>query len=218
MELTEEQKIEISNYIVTVPKYRETYNELYDHILNALADNETSFSIEEVIKVVNNDFGGFSEIVYQEKIYEKELSNKYSKQFRQEMVNTFKWPGIFSNLGVLALCLLIYYSSKTHPFNIKPALAVIYVCFVGAGIFAYAKIMINRYKYSKFSILDNYIYLECMFFISMPSVFLSIAKGYIFEISDNGKLIVMLSLFFFCSIYVRTFIKFYKEKFKILSV
>ena len=105
MELTQEQKIEISDYIVTVPKYRETYNELYDHILNALEDSEASFSIEEVLNVVNNDFGGFHEIVYQEKIYEKEVSNKYSKQFRQEMVNTFKWPAIFSNLGVLALCL-----------------------------------------------------------------------------------------------------------------
>ena len=134
------------------------------------------------------------------------------------MVNTFKWPAIFSNLGVLALCLLIYYSNKTNPFNIKPALAVIYVCFVGVGIFGYAKIMINRYKYSKFSILDNYIFLECIFCFAIPGVFLNIMKGYFFEISDNGKLIAMLSMFFFCSVYVRTFIKFYNQRFKILTI
>ena len=106
MKLTEKQKQEIRNYIINVPKFRETYNELYDHIINSLEDCGEVFSINEVIVIINRDFGGFSEKVNQEKNYQIELSKQYNRAFRMEMVNTFKWPSIFNNLSVLALSLI----------------------------------------------------------------------------------------------------------------
>lgn len=215
MLLTTEQKAEIKDYIIGVPKYRETYNELYDHIVNSIEDSEVAFSIDEVINIVNRDFGGFSEVVYQEEIYHKELGKKYNKHFRVQFIDTFKWYGIFP----LAFCLMIYFSNKSTVFNIKPMLFATTICFVAVAIIGLSRIMINRVKYSKYSILDNYLGLEYSFGLAGANMFLQIfISRNFFELSDNSKLIAMLTLYFFCMIYVRTFIKFYKQKFKILAV
>jgi hypothetical protein len=214
MRLTEEQKAEIRDYIVTVPKFRETYNELYDHILNALEDSETTFSIDEVIAVVNRDFGGFNEIVYQEKIYQKEIGKKYNLYFRSQFLETLRWYGIWPFL----FCAIIFYGSQTKPFNIKYMLLGTIICFVCVAVVGFAKIVINRVRYSKYSILDSYLGLECSFGIAVVNTFLHLVlKEDIFNLSDNGKLIAMLSIYFFCVIYVRTFLKTYKTKFKILT-
>lgn len=220
MQLTEEQKNEIRDYIITVPRFRETYNELYDHIINSLQDNLEEYKIEEINKIVNNDFGGFSEIINQEKNYQKELSRQYNKAFRTEMVNTFKWPGIFSNLCVLALCLILYYNGNGLLFNMKPIILSSIACCILVAVFGFAKILKNRYQYSKYSILDNYLGYSCSFgFIMVNGIFGNfLGKNSFFEISLNAKLIIALSLLFFSSVYIRAFIKFYKNKFKILAV
>ena len=214
MVLTEEQKKEIREYIVTVPKFRETYNELYDHILNALEDSNTVFSIEEVIAIVDRDFGGFNEIVYQEKIYQKEIGKKYNKHFRSLFIDTLKWPGVL----IFAFCALIYFSSKTTPFNTKPLLVASIICSITVAILGYATIVVNRIKHAKYSILDGYLGLECSSGLAVINVFLhSVLNENVFNLSNEGKLIAMLALHFFCVIYVRTFIKTFKTKFKILT-
>lgn len=218
MELTEEQKAEIKNYIIDVPKYRETYNELYDHILNSLKDNDGSYSIDAVNVIINNDFGGFSEIVEQEKIYQKEIGKKYNLYFRSEMLHTFQWPGIVNNLSLLVLCLLIYYGNKGGSYNIKPMFFASTICVTGVALFGYFKIIVNKLKWSKYSILDNCMGFECSFGFIVMNGFLQVlfGKPIWFEVSDHGKLIITLCLFFFCSLYVRTFVKFYNKKFKVL--
>ncbi|MES2653887.1 MAG: hypothetical protein V4663_19265 [Bacteroidota bacterium] len=214
MLLTEKQKTEIKDYIIGVPKYRETYNELYDHIVNSLEDSEVAFSIDEVVNVVNRDFGGFSEVVYQEEIYHKEISKKYNRYFRAQFVDTLKWYGIFP----LAFCLMIYFSNGSSVFNTKPMLLATVISCMGVAVLAFVKIFINRIKYSKFSILDNYLALDCSFGLGGIGLFLqAMLKENIFNLDDNGKLIATLTLHFICVIYVRTFMKIYKAKFKILA-
>ncbi|MFI5450630.1 hypothetical protein ACHMWN_00560 [Pedobacter sp. UC225_61] len=219
MKLTDEQKAEIKDYIITVPKYRETYNELFDHIVNSFEDSKVTFSIDEVINIVNKDFGGFSEIVYQEKSYQKELSKQYNKGFRMEMVNSFRWPNIFNNLIVLALCLTLYCNKKGLLFNIKPIILSSIGCCILVAAFGFTIILKNKYQYSKYSILDNYFGYSCSFgFIMVNGIFSNfLGKSSLFEISANTKLIIALSLFFFSSVYVRAFIKFYNQKLKVLT-
>lgn len=213
MELTEEQKAEIQGYIVTVPVYRETYNELYDHILNALADQEGIYHIDEVLKVVDNDFGGFNKVVEQEEIYHKEIGKKFNKQFRLQFFDTLKWQGI----GLLIVCLILYYSNKTSPFYIKPMVSASTICLMSVTIFGYARIIVNAVRFSKYSILDGHLGYACSFGLSTTNLFLGgFINGHILELSDNNKLIAILILFSFASIYAITFIKFYARKFKIL--
>lgn len=220
MKLTEEQKTEIRNYLAPIPKYRETYNELYDHILNSLADKEGDYSINEVILIVKNDFRGFSGIRKQEEFYRKDLGKKYRKQFRQEMINTFKWPGILANLCVLALCGLIYYSNDGTPFNKKPMFIAIVVGAIGVAVFVYSKVYINRYKYSKYSILDDYFGNSCLrLLFMMPLYFNMLINNNVslFELGENGCLLILLFLFFFGSVYYRALIKMYTTKYKVLT-
>lgn len=220
MQLTEAQKAEIGAYIFTVPKYRETYNELYDHIINSFETNEEVYGINEIQNIINNDFGGFSEIVALEKNYQKQLSKQYNRVFRMEMLNTFKWPSIFNNLCILALCLILYYNNEGAQLKIKPILLASILCCILVAIFGFAKIIINKYKHSKYSILDNYLGYSCSFGFIMVNAFLSnfLSKESFFEVSDQTKLIITLCLFFFCSVYVRAFFKFYNQKFKVLIV
>lgn len=215
MLLSEEQKAEIRGFIITATKYRETYNELYDHILNSLADQEGTFHINDVLRIVNDDFGGFKEIVEQEGIYHKELGKKFNKQFQLQFIDTLKWQGI----GLLIICLMIYYSNKTSPFNIKPMVSASTICLMSVTLFGYARIIVNVVRFSKYSILDGHVGYICSFGFSITNLFLhGFINGRLFELSDNNRLIAVLILFSVASIYARTFIKFYKQKFKILAI
>lgn len=220
MELTEVQREEIKAYVIGVPKYRETFDELYDHILNSLNDDNGSYSIEKVLMIINHDFGGFSAIVSQERIYQKELEKKYNLHFRKEMLYTFKWPGIISNLCLLALCLIIYNGHKETSFNIIPMFLGSTICVAGIALYGFAKIFIGKFKRSKYSILDNYTAYSCTFGFVIMNFFLLnfLGKSSFFGISEDNKLIITLLLFFFCSVYVRSFLRFYKQRIEILTV
>lgn len=218
MRLSEEQKTEIKEYIVTVPRFRETFNELYDHLLNSIENNDVEYSIDEVNRIVNLDFGGFSEIVNQEKRYQAELSKKYNKHFRQEILNTFKWPSILSNLCMLALCLLIYFNTNASTFNMKPLLMGIIICVFSIAIFGFFRIISNRIRYTKYSILDNYFGYACSFGVIMTNVFIhSFNKENSWGISDQTRLLILLFLFFFCAVYVRSYFSFYNKKYPVLT-
>jgi hypothetical protein len=218
MLLTEEQKAEIGAYIVSVPKYRETYNELYDHILNSLLEYEGEFDLSKVDQIVNRDFCGYYEIAHQEKIYQKAISIQYNGFFRTEILNTFKWPEVINNVAMLTLCLVIYYTNK-DAFNMKPIILASIFCCIIIAVFGFTIILKNRYHQTKYSILDNYLGYSCSFGLILVNFLLGnfLKKESFFEISNNTKLIITLLLFFFSSVYVRAFIKFYNQRIKVLS-
>ncbi len=215
MELSVEQKAEIWGYVITATKYRETYNELYDHILNSLADQEGTYHIDLVSKIIDEDFGGFQEILEQEEIYRKEIGKKFNRQFQLQFIDTVKWQGI----ALLVIGLMIYYSNKTSPFNIKPMVKASIICLMAVTLFGYARIIVNVVRFSKYSILDGHLGYACSFGLAICNLFVhGFINGHILTLDDNGKLIATFVLFSFCTIYVRTFLKFYNQKFKILAV
>lgn len=215
MILTEEQKKEIQGYIITVPKYRETYNELYDHILNSLADQKGPFHINLVLKIVNDDFGGFKQIVDQEELYHKQMGKKFNKQFLMLFMDTLKWQGI----GVFIICLMYYYSKQAIPVNIKVLLDASKIGLMLVMLVGYTRIVVNIVRFSKLSILDGHVAYTCSFGYFSFNLFINrIVDGKIFELTDNSKLIVMLIVFSIVSIYLRTFFKIYTRKSTILIV
>ncbi len=219
MKLSEEQIEEVRNYMIIVPKYRETYNELFDHILNALAECDATFSTDEIAKIINNDFGGFSEIVQQEKKYQKELGKKYNVIFRRQLLNTFKWPEILNNLIIFSLCLILYTTTERTVFNTKPIFFASLICCLSIAVFGFSMIVKNRLKHAKYSLLDNFLAYSCTFGLIMTNAVLQLVMNdSLFTVSNHTKIITTLSLFFFCSIYVRAFIKFYNQKFTILTL
>ncbi|WP_131539042.1 hypothetical protein [Pedobacter nototheniae] len=220
MVLTAQQTQKLKDYIFSASKYRETYNEIYDHILNALADQNEPYSIELVSRIVHNDFGDFKEIRKQERLYQQQINKKYARLFRLEIANSFKWPGLLSNLTILALCICLYYGSKSAPFNMKPITIATFLCFAAIAVFVYSKIILSKRKNNKYSVMDNSIgsLATIGLFIGNFVLYWFITKDSLINLSYDYKIIAMLILFFFCSVYVRAFIKFYNQKIKILTI
>jgi len=219
MKLSAEQKIELRIYIFNQQKYRETFNEVYDHLINALADSAEPFSVEQVAKIINEDFGGFNTIRAKELQYQKQLNEKYITEFRNEMLNTFRWPDLLGNLSTFGFCFCIYFGSQRQSLNTKPMLIGIIICFLIVAIYGYYKILANKIKHSKYSILDNYVgYISTLGVVILNALlFTVILKDSIFEVTERTKLIATLILFFSGSIYVRSFLKFYNSKIKVLT-
>lgn len=220
MELSTEQKQEITFFLIDGPKYRETYNEVYDHVINAFQDNEEFYSLDQVAKIINQDFGGFEQIRTEEVLYQKELNKKYMVDFRQEMLNTFKWPGILNNLTILGLCSALYFGNNKESFNMKPILVAMAIIFIGITLFVHIKVYINKTKRKHNSILDNPLCSVSILGVTMYNfIFFSfINDDGLIETSYSTKLILLLCMFFFSSLYVRSFIKFYNKKIKVLLV
>jgi hypothetical protein len=218
MVLTSQQHQEIRNYIFDAPKYTETYNEVYDHIVNALEDKEEVYSIELVTGIVNGDFGGFNEIRRQEELYQKQINKKYAKLFLTELADSFKWPGLLSNVANLMLCFCIYWSSTNSSFNTKPMMIAIFSCFMLITIYMYSQMWIRKTRNKKYSIFDNSSGSLSTFglFIGIFVFNWFVSDDSLISISQHSKVIVLLTLYFFCSIYVRAFRKFYNQKNKIL--
>ncbi|MBB6502588.1 hypothetical protein [Pedobacter cryoconitis] len=217
MILTAQQNQKIKDYIFDATKYKETYHEVYDHILNALTDLDEVYSIELVTKIVNDDLGGLKEIKKQEELYQKQVNKRYTGLFRLEIVNTFKWPGILNNLTILALCICFYYTGKSAPFNMQPMTVATFACFMMVSIYIFTKIMMNKTKNRKYSIMDNSLRNLAFtgFFIgNFALLFFTI--GNLIDLNRDTMLIAMLLLYFFSSVYIRAFIKFYNQQIKIL--
>ncbi len=220
MELTPTQKQDIKDYIFIVPKYRETINELYDHILNALKDIDAPFSLTIVDDIVWKDFGGYQAVFDNEKLYRNVIGKRYIKYFNLEILNTFKWPGIIYSIVLVLLCLLIYFYYDITPYDFKIIFAGITIWCILFSVFMHFKIFRNRIKYKKYSILDEGILNEAsvgiliMFFMFQ----LFIAPDSFVDTSPSIKLIINLFLFFLASLYFRAFIKFYNQKLKVLGI
>ena len=218
MVLTAQQHQEIKDYIFDAAQYRETYNEVYDHIVNALEDKDEAYSIELVAEIVNADFGSFNEIKKQEQLYQRQINKKYTRLFLEELINSFKWPGLLGNVANLMLCLCIYWSSTNSSFNTKPMMIAVFSCFILVTIYMYSQILIRRTRSKKYSILDNSLGILSTFglFIGIFVFNWFISDDSLISLSQRAKVIVLLTLYFFSSMYVRSFRKFYNQKIKIL--
>lgn len=219
MELTEAEKTEIKEYIIGVPRYVETYNELYDHVLNALQSSEDTYRIEVVAHIIQKDFNGFSAIVKQEELYQQQLIKKYKKMFFAEMGNTFKGVELIKTVLILLLCVCFYYYSVSNPVNWKPLIVSIVIISFSVATFGLFKVYWNKRTSQKPSILDSSLTYSSLFGVLVIGGFMNllIGKADIFELSEHSKTIALLIFFLFSSIYVRGFMKFYSRKFKVLA-
>lgn len=60
MKLTEEQLVVLQDTLKEGVTYRETYEEVYDHLLTALEHSDNSLSLAKTLNnIMQNDFGGF---------------------------------------------------------------------------------------------------------------------------------------------------------------
>lgn len=100
---TEPQDKNLRKYLRSILKYRETFEEAYDHILSALEkeDGTTNFQ-ESVRKVINEGFGSPNGLVEMEEAYHKFTVKEAKKQQIANLKSYFKGSAVIIPLVLFA--------------------------------------------------------------------------------------------------------------------
>ena len=93
MKLTGQEDQLLKQYLSKILKYRETYDELYDHIITALSHKTTITSFEETIAdIIRDDFGGPDNLIKLEKASKKAAVEDTVRLFLISFIGYFKFP------------------------------------------------------------------------------------------------------------------------------
>jgi len=219
MKLTEEQLSEIRIYIFGTPRYRETYYELYDHIINALEQLDEPFHLGLVKQIVEDDFGGFEGIVIQEEVYQKSVTTKYNRLLGTEMLNFYKTSTAFSTIVLLFIGYMLYNSSLTSEINLKPmSISMIILSMIPGGYYLFKRFVLDRNKFKlsiKYDFLHRTWILGFLMVNGMMGLFVS--KDSVFDISNHSKVVIFILLALLLNLYIRSFIKVYNRRIRILT-
>ena len=145
---TLKQDQELKKYLRGVLKYRETYEEAYDHILTALEKetDETNFT-KTINRVIAEEFGGPNGLVEMEESCYKTTAKEAIKQQFSNFKSNFKSIKLIYTLLLLAI---IYYTFNLITLDVSTLLLLLsVVCFAPAAI------MVNRYYYTGFYTKDT---------------------------------------------------------------
>lgn len=220
MKLTEAQLKEIRNYLLAGPRYQETYNEIYDHIVNTLEDTEGTYNIDLVAQIIEEDFCSFPEIVRQEEIYRKQFNKKYASQLWQEALNTFKFPEVFNNLLLVLMYGLLYQPAVYGDMISKIMYPSIWILSSVPALFYLSKRYFVDRNFIKTSIKYDFLHKTWILGLLQIQLFgyLFVSKHSPFNLSPETRYQFVFLLYFLTSIYVRAFVKFYNKKISVLAV
>jgi len=116
MKLTAGQKHQLKQYLWTGMTYRETYEEVYDHIITALENKADNIPFQDAVNaIIREDFGGLENLNALESRYRKfifkELVGKYAGYF----TGFLKFPLVCYTAIVFAIVYCIVLKLNTHP-------------------------------------------------------------------------------------------------------
>ncbi|MBW4890834.1 hypothetical protein KXQ82_13970 [Mucilaginibacter sp. HMF5004] len=213
MTLTEEQLQELQDELNFVVKYRETYEEVYDHIASAIERlDDTEIDVTATAKkIINEEFGGRDELKAMEKDRVKLMNIAMRKKHFQHMMQFFNFPvvGFTVIITIAAYFLTANQVSRGYLLEFTTASAVVPMLFI-----LYKKLS-AKYKqwdfaeYKKQSVKDNYIFIAALLSNSTFNL-LNIANH---RIQMNGG--VCIFIFVFYMVYVLSFFKLYRDEFKL---
>lgn len=220
MKLTPEQLGEIRGFLFETPHYRETYYELYDHVVNALQESGEPFDIDLVSQIVKEDFGGFEGIINQEKAYQKCVTSKYNRLLRSEMLKSFQTSTVLSHLAIIFIGYIFYNASLSSEINLGPTTVSMLILSNIPGVYyVFKRFVLDRNKH-KLSIKYDFLH-RCWIlgFLGVNFILgLLVSKHSLVELSNPHKVIVLMAVFFFINLHVRSFIKVYNKRINILVV
>lgn len=206
--------------------YRETYEEVYDHILTALEQKSQELAFQEAVnQIINDDFGGGKGLVKMEKKCCKSVSDEVLAQQWKYLKSNFEFPNIaFTTM----LILIVFLSIKYIPFSPY----IITVLFAFAILIPNTFMLIRYYcigyftKDTKISIKDQIIWkiaarLWSLFnpgFIAFSVRYSKDNKGFVLNswVFEHNLIVSIVAI---CLIlYVLSFIKLSREEFKIYMI
>jgi len=113
MKLTDEQDKYLQTYLRKALKYRETYHEVYDHMLVALTNSNPDVPFEASIEIIiNTDFGGSANLPKLEQDAKRAAAKRMVISFLKHFISPLKFPKL---LYTVAAVVAFYYFAAHVP-------------------------------------------------------------------------------------------------------
>jgi hypothetical protein len=218
MSLTPAQQRILRAYLDKELTYKETYNELYDHISSGLEDSPQSSSFEVALKTyVAREFGGPNGLHLIEKQYRATVITRIKKQYSDNIRQFLRFPNIIV-LVVFAMAVYIVFS--TTGFNTKWYFMLAFVLsltnnslkitqYYRASYWKKAKASV---KYNSFAVI-KFVPVALLALISSGSVF--IAQEYPGKwLNAVGPVVATLTFVIYAA-HLMVFYKLYRAEFKV---
>ena len=131
MENLKETRLKLREYLTPLTRYRETNDEVFDHVLKVIESQEQPFSEIYVGQIIEDEFGGVKGIKLMEQEAILATKEKVSENYWQEFRLNFKGKKLFELSGITLMWIIIcFFSFGTNVpkiFVLNPALIFLYV-------------------------------------------------------------------------------------------
>lgn len=214
MKPTEQQLKVVQDYLHKTLTYRETYEEIYDHILSAVEYQPNHISFEDAVNnIIRNDFGSPENLLKIEKANKNALVKETINTYLQYFWYYFKLPGLLYTLPVALLSYYFFSQVKLEPIAVAGVFALV-VTYPGVVWFLrlyYTGYVLNTtQKSAKDKLFENLAGLPIRICL-VPFMFINLFHYKIWD-SHNYYLI---SIFFVLGIFYNVALyKLYKREFK----
>nr|WP_067058207.1 hypothetical protein [Mucilaginibacter sp. L294] len=126
MKPTEQQLKVVQDYLHKTLTYRETYEEIYDHILSAVEHQPNNILFEDAINnIIRNDFGSHENLLKIEKANKNALVKETINTYLQYFWYYFKLPGLLYTLLVALLAYYFFSQVKLQPIAVAGVFALV---------------------------------------------------------------------------------------------
>ncbi len=104
MKPTLQQEENLRTYLADILKYRETIDEVYDHVLTAVEEKSENVRFQDAVnQVLNDDFGGNKGLVKTERQRLRDATWEGFVQISKYIKSDFEYPNIFYTLLIFAI-------------------------------------------------------------------------------------------------------------------
>ena len=222
MKLTAEQLKTLQDTLKEGVTYRETYEEVYDHILTALEHRDNSLSLAKTLNnIMQSDFGGFKGLRSIEKKRRWTVGKQMAKKQLWYFLDHLKFPLLPITLIIFAALYYLVINIKFNAFGFFLAVALLPSLFNGLRYFTIGYKFKSTQKSIKdlpFKIISNFPY----YFFFMGSI---ICQGIYFNFATHNYLefynlppLILSSLYALYITYHISFFRLYRDEFTKIQV
>ncbi|MDB5061103.1 MAG: hypothetical protein JWP67_946 [Mucilaginibacter sp.] len=223
----DQQQIKLlQNYLHETLTYRETYEEIYDHILTALEHQPDNISYQDVINnIICNDFGDHKNLLKIEKISKEALVKESFSKYVSFFLGYFKFHGL---IYTATYGLLMYYFLTSINLGVVAFVSIVLiVTVVVPGVIIMVRLFNTGYfldttrKSARDKMFENFAGGPVRVLIALHAWIFITSSGHFYKMSVYGawynlhpySITIILML---CTIYNLALYKLYKDEFKTL--
>ena len=221
MKPTAEQDILLKAYLREVLRYRDTYEEVYDHVLTALAHNTYSGTMEEAVnQILRVDFGGYDQLRKMESKARAAALNDGIKRYLRFFWSYFKWPALPFTLCFAVLVYFTLAQVKLQPMVLggifgviifTPAILSLRRFYVAGYVFRDIKKSVRDDVFARIAVVPTR-----LFVVFGLAVIINMDKGR--DVWQYVSAPVLTLLYVLSGIYLLALVNLYRDEFKTITI